>query len=93
MGYETRISTKGQIVLPKAMRDRLAWETGMTLEMVEHPDGIMLVPKVGEADPAATERVLTRIRKLNTYRGPRISDENIDQAMTEMAAARYDSFQ
>jgi AbrB family looped-hinge helix DNA binding protein len=38
----TRLSTKGQIVLPKAVRDSLAWEPGTEFIVEETGEGVLL---------------------------------------------------
>jgi AbrB family looped-hinge helix DNA binding protein len=40
----TRLSTKGQIVLPKNIRDSHAWEAGTTFTVEETSEGILLRP-------------------------------------------------
>lgn len=40
----TTVSTKGQIILPKAIRQALGWDEGTSL-IVEHaPEGVLLKP-------------------------------------------------
>jgi AbrB family looped-hinge helix DNA binding protein len=48
----TRLSTKGQIVLPKAMRTSRAWGPGTEFTVEETGDGILLRPadRFSEAD-------------------------------------------
>jgi AbrB family looped-hinge helix DNA binding protein len=43
----TRLSTKGQIVLPKAMRTSRAWGPGTEFTVEETGDGILLRPAGG----------------------------------------------
>ncbi|MHA6721993.1 AbrB/MazE/SpoVT family DNA-binding domain-containing protein [Sphingomonas sp. RS2018] len=40
MNAFTKISEKGQVVLPKGTRDRLGWEPGLDLEVIEHADSV-----------------------------------------------------
>jgi AbrB family looped-hinge helix DNA binding protein len=40
----TRLSTKGQIILPKALRDAHAWAPGTEFIVEETPDGVVLRP-------------------------------------------------
>lgn len=40
----TRISTKGQVILPKAVRERRHWRAGTRLLVEETPDGVLLKP-------------------------------------------------
>ena len=47
MGAErltTTISTKGQVILPKAIRDRRRWPPGTKLAVEETPEGVLLKP-------------------------------------------------
>src|SRR5437868_6568921 len=41
---KTRVSTKGQIVLPKALRTAKRWLPGTELEIEERPEGVLLKP-------------------------------------------------
>ncbi|UJW75740.1 AbrB/MazE/SpoVT family DNA-binding domain-containing protein [Rhizobium sp. SL42] len=38
----TTVSTKGQIILPKAVRQKRAWEAGTRLIVEETPEGVLL---------------------------------------------------
>ncbi|QMW23148.1 AbrB/MazE/SpoVT family DNA-binding domain-containing protein [Sandaracinobacteroides saxicola] len=38
----TRLSTKGQLILPKAIRQARQWEAGTRLLVEEHEDGVLL---------------------------------------------------
>jgi AbrB family looped-hinge helix DNA binding protein len=40
----TRLSTKGQIILPKTIRDSRAWGPGTEFEVEETGDGLLLRP-------------------------------------------------
>jgi AbrB family looped-hinge helix DNA binding protein len=41
----TRVSTKGQVILPKAIRDARAWGPGTELEIENTKAGVLLKPK------------------------------------------------
>ena len=41
----TRLSSKGQVIIPKAVRNLHNWETGLELVVVDTEGGIMLKPK------------------------------------------------
>ena len=41
---QTKISTKGQVVLPKAIREKRRWKAGTRLTVEERPDGVLLKP-------------------------------------------------
>jgi AbrB family looped-hinge helix DNA binding protein len=40
----TRVSTKGQVILPKSIRDQLRWDPGTRLAVVQTADGVLLKP-------------------------------------------------
>ena len=40
----TTVSTKGQVVLPKAIREALRWDAGTRLAVKHTPDGVLLKP-------------------------------------------------
>ncbi len=43
-GLTTTISTKGQVILPKAIRDQLQWGAGTRLTVEHTTDGVLLKP-------------------------------------------------
>lgn len=52
-GLTTTVSTKGQVVLPKAIRQHLNWKAGARLVVEEKEDGILLrtAPVFAESTP------------------------------------------
>lgn len=40
----TRLSTKGQVILPKAIRQRRQWQAGTQLTVEDVGDGVLLKP-------------------------------------------------
>ncbi len=38
----TRVSTKGQVILPKSIRQQRRWEPGTRLVVEDTPDGVLL---------------------------------------------------
>lgn len=41
----TKLSSKGQIVVPKKLRERYDWQTGFEFIVIDMGDGILLKPK------------------------------------------------
>ena len=41
----TKLSSKGQVIIPKALRSAHHWEAGLELVVVDTEDGILLKPK------------------------------------------------
>jgi AbrB family looped-hinge helix DNA binding protein len=73
----TTVSTKGQIVLPKAMRQRMNWAPGTRLVVEETPDGVLLKPAPVFA-PTRPEEVAGML----AYRGRPKTLEEMDAAIT-----------
>ncbi|MFA5123259.1 AbrB/MazE/SpoVT family DNA-binding domain-containing protein [Zavarzinia sp.] len=51
----TVLSTKGQLILPKAIRDRRQWAAGTRLVVEETPDGVLLRPAPHFPETAADD--------------------------------------
>ncbi len=52
--HTTRLSSKGQMVIPKALRDALHWTTGLEVRVTHTGDGLLIRP---QSAFAATELV------------------------------------
>ncbi len=81
---KTRISTKGQIVLPKALRDRRGWRPGDELVVEERSDGVMLRREVKYAH--------SRMEDVFGSLGPSdqvVSIEEMNQGVLDEAARRW----
>lgn len=44
MNARAKLSVKGQVVIPKDVRDLLKWESGLDLEVIQRGDGVTLRP-------------------------------------------------
>ena len=44
MRMKTKISSKGQVVIPKSVRNRYQWKPGTVLQIEETPQGVLLSP-------------------------------------------------
>jgi AbrB family looped-hinge helix DNA binding protein len=51
----TRLSSKGQIVLPKSIRDAHGWETGATFAIEETKDGNILLRSLNAPQATLSE--------------------------------------
>lgn len=82
MTMQTRISAKGQVVIPKDVRDRLRWAQGQTLDVVETSDGVLLKQQLRSKTLSADE-AFEKIRKLVSYDGPTVSIQEMNETITE----------
>ncbi|MVZ96843.1 AbrB/MazE/SpoVT family DNA-binding domain-containing protein [Sphingorhabdus sp. IMCC26285] len=84
MNAQTRISAKGQVVIPKDTRDRLGLTQGVVLDVIETPDGVLLrEPRAKQK--LSFEETTARIRKIVKYDGPMLT---IDQLSWSAEAER-----
>ena len=50
MNTRIRMSTRGRVLVPKKVRDRLGWREGLQLDVVEFEDGVELRARPSRAD-------------------------------------------
>jgi AbrB family looped-hinge helix DNA binding protein len=79
----TKVSTKGQVILPKAIRDRRRWGPGTRLIVEDTPDGVLLKP-APLFPPTRYEDVYGILK----YSGPPKTLEEMDAAITEEVKRR-----
>ena len=84
-----QFSSKGQIVIPKAIRDRHAFGDGQLVEVIETPAGVLLRLPIAKATETA-EAVIARFRARNTYQGPPVSLDEMRTAADEVYSGRAD---
>jgi len=81
----TRLSEKGQIVIPKRLRDSRGWKAGLAFAIEEHGEGIILRPMVPVV-PTKIEDVLGCVR----YKGATVTLDQMDAAIAAAAKNRDD---
>jgi len=83
MSHKTKLSSKGQIVLPKSLRDAYGWKTGTEFVLRERADGILLQPKSSTKSGS-----LERLFGLLPYSGRPKTLKEMDDAITAEARLR-----
>ncbi|MBE7218017.1 MAG: AbrB/MazE/SpoVT family DNA-binding domain-containing protein [Caulobacteraceae bacterium] len=83
----TTLSTKGQVILPKAVRESRGWKPGDRLSVEETPDGalILRLQRKPLFPPTRLEDVVGMIK----YDGPPVSIEDMHRAAVEGAVRRF----
>jgi AbrB family looped-hinge helix DNA binding protein len=83
----TLVSSKGQVIIPKAVREARHWTPGTRLEVRDTADGVLLtvLTTAGKTPLAAG---LKAIRQKIDYRGPTRTLEDMDAAVRREAARR-----
>ena len=80
----TTVSTKGQVILPKAIRERRQWRAGTRLLVEETPDGVLLKP-APLFPPTRPEDVFGMLK----YSGPPKTIEEMDAAIDAEIKRRH----
>ena len=81
----TTVSTKGQVILPKAIRERRKWRPGTRLVVEETSEGVLLKP-APLFPPTRPEDVFGMLR----YSGPPKTIEEMDAAIEAEVRRRHD---
>ena len=81
----TTVSTKGQVVLPKAIRRALGWETGTRLVVESTPEGVLLRP-----EPMFPVTRPEDVYGCLAWKGPPKSLEEMDEAVLQEAERRHE---
>jgi AbrB family looped-hinge helix DNA binding protein len=79
-----RLSTKGQVILPKSIRQRRNWDAGTRLIVEETADGVLL-KSAPLFKPTRPEDVFGSLR----YSGPPKTLEEMDAGVMAEARRRY----
>jgi AbrB family looped-hinge helix DNA binding protein len=86
MNAKTVMSAKGQVVIPKDVRDRLGLKPGQQLDVIETAGGVLLRPahqKSGRSFDEITASIRTIMRK---YELPKLTIEQLEDAIAEASA-------
>lgn len=79
----TRVSTKGQVILPKEIRDALKWEAGTKLTVENTKDGVLL-----KAEPLFKPTTIDEVAGCLRYDGSPVSLEDMESAIEREARRR-----
>lgn len=83
----TKVSTRGQVVIPKDLRESYAWKVGQKLDVIDTGEGLLL-----KATPvrktASWNDVVGCLGHLAKGK-PAVTDEEMNAAVRERAAERY----
>jgi AbrB family looped-hinge helix DNA binding protein len=84
----TRMSSKGQVIIPKAVRDRHGWTTGLELEVEDRGDAVVL-RRAKPFPPTTIEEVYGCLK----YDGPPLTIEQMDEAVEREARRMWEEFE
>jgi AbrB family looped-hinge helix DNA binding protein len=80
MGTTTRLSSKGQVIIPRQVRTAHNWKSGQELEVVDVGDGVLLKPK-----KPFPETTLAEVTGSLGYNGKAKTIEEMEEAIRKGA--------
>lgn len=89
MTAQTKLSAKGQVVIPKDVRDRLGLVEGTVFDVIERGDEVVLKRQPGAARGLTAAEALREIQKIYRYDGPPLSLDEMREAAREQAVKNY----
>ncbi len=86
---QTKLSAKGQVVIPKDVRDRLGLVEGMVFDVVEREGEIVLKKEGSHSDGMSAAEALREIQSFYRYDGPPVSIKDMKEAARKTAVEHY----
>ena len=83
MNAKTTLSAKGQVVIPKDVRDQLGLAPGQVLDVIPMGGGVLLKPQHRKSGRSFDE-IMAGIRARYQHKCPAISIEEMDEAIAQM---------
>ncbi len=83
----TQLSSKGQVVIPKVLRDAKQWTVGTEFTVEATPDGIIL-HEIPANKKLPVKQGLAKLRSYFQYKGKPITDEQMHKAIADEAIRR-----
>ncbi|MFB2920448.1 AbrB/MazE/SpoVT family DNA-binding domain-containing protein [Aerosakkonema funiforme] len=81
----THLSSLGQVIIPKALRDAHRWEAGQELIAIDMGDGIILKPK-----KPFPETTLENVAGCLKYQGKAKSIDELEDAVRQGVAEQWE---
>ena len=82
--HATTLSTKGQLILPRAIRERRKWGAGTRLSIEDTPDGVLIKPL-----PLFKPTTMDEIVGCLKYDGPAKTIEEMNEGVLEEARRQF----
>lgn len=80
----TRLSSKGQLIIPKRIRNAKRWSAGLEMEVIEVEEGLLLKPR-----SPFPETAIDDVAGCLSIQGPAKTQAEIDDAMRAAAKAEW----
>ena len=82
----TKLSSKGQIVIPKELRDFYNWQTGIEFIVIDTGDGLIIRPK-----RPVLQTSLAEVAGSLPYSGPPVTLAEMEEAIRKGVERKDDS--
>lgn len=76
----TKLSSKGQVIIPKILRNRYNWDIGQILTVIDTGNGILLKP----ARPFKSTKI-EQVAGILKYKGKPVSIDQMNEAIEKGA--------
>lgn len=86
---KTRLSSKGQVIIPKSVRDHKGWRAGDELIVEERPEGLLL-RRAKPFKRTTIEEVTGSLKP--KYKGPPRTVEEMDEAVSKYVRKRWERY-
>jgi AbrB family looped-hinge helix DNA binding protein len=86
MNAHTRMSAKGQVVIPKAVRERLCWSEGDRLDVIPTANGVLLRKGAQARQTITVDELMTL---MPAHEGPRATLDEMNEAIDRARAERW----
>ncbi|MDY0049356.1 MAG: AbrB/MazE/SpoVT family DNA-binding domain-containing protein [Halothiobacillaceae bacterium] len=85
MSFSTKLSSKGQVIIPARIRQAHRWELGQELEVIDMKDGVLLRPK-SPFEPASLDDLAGCLPYTEAPKSLEAMEEAIRKGAMEKAA-------
>ena len=89
MTTQTKLSAKGQVVIPKDVRDRLGLSEGTVFDVFERGEEVVFKRQPGSSGGLTAADALRQIQALYHYDGPPLSLEAMREAAHNEAVKNH----
>ena len=89
--YKTRLSSKGQVIIPKSSRVSHHWEAGQELVVIDTEDGVLLKP-MRPAPPATLEELAGCLSYTRTAKSLEAMEQAIELGANQVREESDDKY-